>query len=163
MKGLFIIHPLPDGSDLIICETTATFQRKALRPITLSDGSVIPAGTLAFCAANAINFDPRFYPDAQTFDGLRFYNHRRATLEDENKYQLTSITKAQMQFGSGRHACPGRWFASHQAKLILAAILDRYEVKLKAEEGRPKSLGFQINQLPDPKAAVLFRSRASFR
>ncbi|KAL8826671.1 MAG: hypothetical protein Q9191_003656 [Dirinaria sp. TL-2023a] len=138
---------------------TATFQRKALRPITLSDGNIIPVGTLTFSAANAINFDPSIHPNAQTFDGLRFHNLRRATPEDENKYQLTSTTKTQMQFGSSRHACPGRWFASHQVKLILAATINRYEVKLKDGEGRPKSLMFQINQLPDPEAVILFRSR----
>ncbi|CAD6569440.1 MAG: hypothetical protein ASARMPREDX12_002450 [Alectoria sarmentosa] len=138
---------------------TATFQRKALRPITLSDGTHIPPGTFTFSPANAIGSDPNIYPDANTFDGLRFYNLRQASLGDEKKYQLTSITKTQMQFGSGRHACPGRWFASHQIKLVLAAVIDRYELRLKDGEGRPKSIVFQTNQLPDPKAEILFKNR----
>lgn len=145
--------------NLTIYSQTATFQRKALRPITLSDGTHIPADTYTFSPANAIGFDPNIYPDPDTFDGLRFYNLRQAAPQDEKKYQLTSITKTQMQFGSGRHACPGRWFASHQIKMVLAAVIDRYEVKLKEGERRPKSFVFQTNQFPDPKAEILFRNK----
>lgn len=140
---------------------TATFQRKALRPITLSDGTHIPSGTFTFSPANAISFDSNIYPDPNTFDGLRFYSMRQASVEEEKKYQLTSITKTQIQFGSGRHACPGRWFASHQIKLVLAAVLDRYDVKLKEGEVRPGSIVFQTNQFPDPKADILFRARST--
>ena len=64
-----------------------------------------------------------------------------------------------MQFGSGRHACPGRWFASHQIKLVLAAVIDRYQLRLKDGEGRPRSIVFQTNQFPDPKAEILFKSK----
>ena len=80
-------------------------------------------------------------------------------MQDEKKYQLTSITKTQMQFGIGRHACPGRWYASHQSKLVLAAVIDRYELRLKDGEGRPKGIVFQTNQLPDPKAEIFFKSK----
>ena len=139
---------------------TATFQRKVLRPITLSDGTSIPSGTYTFSPAHAINFDPTIYANPQTFDGLRFYNLRRLSLaEDEKKHQLTSVTKTEMQFGGGRHACPGRWFASHQVKMVLAAMIGRYEVKLKDGEGRPESIVFQTNQFPDPKAEILFKDR----
>ena len=119
----------------------------------------MPASTYLFSPANAINFDSNIYPDANTFDGLRFYNLRQTSPEDEKKYQLTSITKTQMQFGSGRNACPGRWFASHLVKMVLVALLARYELKLKEGEGRPKSIVFQINQFPDTKAEILFKNK----
>ena len=139
---------------------TATFQRKALRPITLSDGTSIPPGTYTFSPAHAINFDPTIYPNPQTFDGLRFYNLRRSSPpEGEKKHQLTSVTKTELQFGAGRHACPGRWFAGHQIKMVLAAVVGRYEVRLKDGEGRPKSIVFQTNQFPDPKAEIVFKDR----
>lgn len=64
-----------------------------------------------------------------------------------------------MQFGGGRHACPGRWFASHQIKMVLAAMIGRYEVRLKDGEGRPESIVFQTNQFPDPKAEILFKDK----
>lgn len=139
--------------------SVATFQRKALQPITLSDGTHIPPGTMTFSPANAVNFDPDIYPDPEKFDGLRFYKLRQASERDANRYQLTSITKTQLQFGSGRHACPGRWFAAHQNKLVVAAVVQQYDIKLKDGEGRPKGILFQTNQFPDPKAEVLFRTR----
>ncbi|KAK1141873.1 hypothetical protein N8T08_008386 [Aspergillus melleus] len=137
---------------------TATFQRKALRPITLSDGTSIAPGTFTLAPANAVNFDNAIYPNADTFDGLRFYKLRQSSVDEENKHQLTSITKTQLQFGSGRHACPGRWFASHQVKLVLAKVIDGFELRLKGDQ-RPKGLLFQTNQLPDPKAEILFRAK----
>jgi cytochrome P450 len=108
---------------------------------------------------NAINFDADLYPDPETFDGLRFYKLRHSSPENEKKFQLTSITKEQMQFGMGRHACPGRWIASHQVKLILIHLLDKYDFKLKNGEGRPKTVLFQTNQFPDPQGEILFKNR----
>jgi len=64
-----------------------------------------------------------------------------------------------MHFGIGRHACPGRWFASHEIKLILAAFLSKYDIKLKEGESRPKKFIFQIMNSPNPNAEVLIRKR----
>jgi cytochrome P450 len=59
----------------------------------------------------------------------------------------------------GRHACPGRAIASHQVKFILAQLLEKYDVRLKDGEGRPKTVLFQTNQFPDPQGEILFRDR----
>jgi cytochrome P450 len=107
----------------------------------------------------AINFDEDLYPDPDTFDGLRFYKLRHSSPENEKKFQLTSLTKEQMQFGLGRHACPGRHIASHQVKLILVHLLEKFEFKLKDGEGRPKTVLFQTNQFPDPSGEIMFRDR----
>ncbi|CAF9919928.1 MAG: hypothetical protein ALECFALPRED_001376 [Alectoria fallacina] len=138
---------------------TLTFHRVAQEPITLSDGTDIPKGSTLFSPANAINFDPEIYPNPETFDGLRFYKLRHASPENVNKFQLTSLTGNQMQFGAGRHACPGRAIAGHQVKLILAHLLEKYELKLKDGEGRPKPILFQTNQFPNPQGEILFKDR----
>ncbi|KAL2065352.1 hypothetical protein VTL71DRAFT_3022 [Oculimacula yallundae] len=148
-------------NETLRCNTPSivTFQRKAIRQITLRDGTTISAGTLIFSPANAISSDDSLYPDADKFDGLRFYKLRQANPEKSSRYQLTSISKTQMNFGAGRHACPGRWLASHEIKLIIASFLARYDLKLKDGEGRPKSINFQHANAPDPKAQILFRRR----
>ncbi|KAJ4302890.1 hypothetical protein N0V90_001781 [Kalmusia sp. IMI 367209] len=138
---------------------TLTFQRQAKKTITLSDGTQIPEGATVFFPTNAVNFDDELYPDPETFDGLRFYKLRHASPENEKKFQLTSIAKEQMQFGLGRHACPGRAIASHQVKLILAHLLDKYDFKLKEGESRPKTVNFQTNQFPNPQGEILFKNR----
>ncbi|WYZ44885.1 hypothetical protein EsH8_VIII_000201 [Colletotrichum jinshuiense] len=60
---------------------TATFQRQVKKPVKLSDGTILPPGTLVFTPSDAIAFDPNFYPDPETFDGLRFYNLRQQVEE----------------------------------------------------------------------------------
>ncbi|KAF2259656.1 cytochrome P450 [Lojkania enalia] len=138
---------------------TLTFQREAKTTLTLKDGTQIPAGSTVFFPTNAVNFDVTLYPSPERFEPLRFYNLRHTSPGNEKKFQLTSITAEQMQFGMGRHACPGRAIASHQVKLILAYLLDKYDFKLKEGQGRPKTVLFQTNQFPDPQGEILFRAR----
>ena len=144
---------------ITVLKQTVTFQRIARETIILSDGTEIPEGYTVFSPANATNFDPGLYPNPETFDGLRFYKLRHASPENEKKFQLTSITKEQMQFGMGRHACPGRWIASHQVKLIPAHLLEKHEFKFRNREGRPKTILFQTHQFPDPQGEILFKNR----
>jgi len=70
--------------------------------MTLKDGTFIPKGTMLMAPALAISSDPEFYPNANTFDGLRYYNLRQQSPEDENKHQFTSTGKSQIHFGTGR-------------------------------------------------------------
>ncbi len=35
-----------------------------------------------------------------------------------------------MQFGFGRHACPGRFFAANEIKMIIANFVMDYDIKL---------------------------------
>jgi hypothetical protein len=45
-----------------------------------------------------------------------------------------------INFGHGRHACPGRFFAAGMVKIILMEILRRYDVALGPNgEGRTKT------------------------
>ncbi|KAJ8203763.1 hypothetical protein LV158_007544 [Aspergillus fumigatus] len=101
---------------------TATFQRKAVQRITLSDGTVLQPGTLALAPSNAIAFDPNIYPNPEQFDGRRFYKLRHQNNSKANNiiYQFTAASKTQVQFGGERHACPGRWFAAHLIKMVVA-------------------------------------------
>jgi hypothetical protein len=91
---------------------TVAFQRKVNKPITLSDGTYLKAGTLVSAPAMAINYDPALYTNPEEFDGLRFYKKRQLFAEDANKHQFVSTSNTQVNFGGGRHACPGRWLAS---------------------------------------------------
>jgi ent-kaurene oxidase len=139
--------------------TVITFQRKTLKPLTLSDGTYLPANTYLFSPSTAISGDPSVYKDPNMFDGLRFYKLRQHTPEDDMRYQLISTGSTQMHFGIGRHACPGRWFASHEIKLILVTLLSKFDIKLKEGESRPKNFTFQTMNSPNPTAEILFRNR----
>lgn len=138
--------------------SVATFQRKAMIPITLSNGFHIPAGTIVQCNTNILDEAPPEWGDPHDFDGFRFSKLRNRSPEDINKFQFASPTYDSMQFGFGRDACPGRFFASNQIKIILAYILSHYDIKFEdGVVGRPKNFMFEVNVLADPTKMVLFR------
>ncbi|KAI0200935.1 cytochrome P450 [Astrocystis sublimbata] len=135
----------------------ATFQRKAMVPIDLSNGFHIPAGTIVQCNTNILDETPAEWGDANAFDGFRFYK-LRSKPEDTNKFQFASTSYDSMQFGFGNDACPGRFFASNQIKIILAYILLNYEFNFEnGVIGRPKNIMFEVNVLADPTIKVLFK------
>ena len=65
-----------------------------------------------------------------------------------------------MTFGHGKFACPGRFFASNESKIILATLLLRYDIKLEhGENTRPQNMFFADACFPDPAIKVLFKKR----
>lgn len=64
-------------------------------------------------------------------------------------------------FGYGAQACPGRFFAIHEAKVVVSRILRNYEFKLK---DTPKEMSVMtgldgiLNKV-DPTVSFLFKRR----
>jgi cytochrome P450 len=138
--------------------TVISFQRKVVKPLTLKDGTRIPKGAWLLAPAAAISHDPNVYEKPDQFDGFRYYKMRQVP-DEENKHMFVSTGNTQLHFGGGRHACPGRWFASHEIKLIVSALITEYDMKTKNGVGRPKNILFQSQNSPDPTAEILFKSR----
>ncbi|PNP80129.1 hypothetical protein FNYG_06497 [Fusarium nygamai] len=111
--------------------TAAIMNRKAKDRVTLPGGLVLEKGDRCMSDLGSI-YDPNIYPDPETFDGYRFLR-MRSDPEMESKAHLVSTSSVHMGFGHGRHACPGRFFASNEAKLLLVHLIYRYDWKL--EEG----------------------------
>ena len=79
--------------------------RLALRPLKLSNGMTIPAGTLVSIPASATHRDEISYPNPDEFDGFRFAKLR----EDEgdtmtSRYQAVSTSSENLAFGYGRRS-----------------------------------------------------------
>lgn len=130
-----------------------------MRPISLSDGTYLPTGTNLLTPLWGISNDERYYPSPEKFDALRFYNMRQQTEADANRWQFTSIGETNMNFGAGKHACPGRFFAGNEIKMVLAHFLLNYDVRLKDGQGRPKGMVIMMSRAPDMKGEVLFKRR----
>ncbi|KAI1791206.1 cytochrome P450 [Ganoderma leucocontextum] len=132
--------------------------RKALKDVTLVDGTVIPKGTSVAAPQSATHLNEEYYPDASTFDPFRFSRAREKEGESL-RHQFVNTSTEFIAFGHGKHACPGRFFAVNELKTVVAYILLHYDLKLGGDGTRPKNVYLARNILPDPSGKVLFRKR----
>ena len=77
--------------------------RLALKDVTFSDGTFVPAGTLLSAASWATHHDDAVYPDAHVFDPFRFARMREVQGEG-TKHQFVNTSPDYISFGHGRHA-----------------------------------------------------------
>ncbi|GIK07513.1 hypothetical protein Aspvir_003179 [Aspergillus viridinutans] len=121
----------------------------------LSTGHVIPYGSVVGISAHEVT---RSYPDGDKFDGFRFCKLReqpgQATL-----HQLVATGPDHLAFGHGTHGCPGRFFAASEIKVILAYLLQNYDIRLEDGATRPENLHVGCTVTPSSDAKVLFRKR----
>lgn len=136
----------------------ASLHRLASKDIRLSDGLTIPKGANMVVSAHTMH-EESVYPEANSYDGFRFYKIRQEPGQ-ENKHQLVMASQDHLGFGYGVHACPGRFFASNEIKIILTHLLMKYDFKF-AEEGRsrPKSFELGTEIVCDHRVKLLFKAR----
>ncbi|KAI1147776.1 cytochrome P450 [Nemania diffusa] len=113
---------------------------------TFQDGTHVSAGTYATMPIYAIENDGEHTTDPQEFDGLRSFRARQE-LEaasdggvDAKDLLFSSPTRTSLNFGYGKTACPGRFFASQVIKIVLVKLLTEYEFDFLPEETRPKNI-----------------------
>jgi len=132
--------------------------RKAMSDVTLSDGFKIPKGTYFAFPAYGINTNADLFPDPETFKGFRFSDLREQP-GNENKFQFVTTGVDAISFGHGVHACPGRFFASNEIKVLIAEIILRYDVELLEGKKRPENLMRGTSIAVDPTGVLNFRDR----
>ena len=97
-------------------------ERKALKDVTLSDGTKIPASTHLAAATYAIHHDGALYPSPDKFDPFRFSRMREADGEG-TKHQFVNTSLDYMAFGHGKHAwCVSFSFDFSKELLVLTAL-----------------------------------------
>ncbi|KAL5448482.1 hypothetical protein PMIN07_001004 [Paraphaeosphaeria minitans] len=140
-----------------------SFQRKVTRGFTLSNGQYIPAGVNIEVASHAVYQDPANYSKpgpADVFDGFRAYKLRQGgTATDHARNQFVTTNEHNLMFGYGKHACPGRFFAANEIKMILANLILRYD--FKNEDGskeRYAQLDMGRQSSPDARKSLLFKA-----
>ncbi|KAH0436392.1 cytochrome p450 [Colletotrichum camelliae] len=127
------------------------FNRKVEAPVTLSDGTHLPKGVHVSISMWQ-NRDPAIWgPDADNFDGHRFLRMREQPGQ-ENRWQFVSTSPEWLAFGHGMHACPGRFFASNEMKIVMVHLIMNYDWKIIGEK-LPGSM-FKSRFVPDVKTVV---------
>lgn len=101
-------------------------------------------------------WDSDTYDNALTFDPYRFVKMRQTG--DDRKAHLVSTSTEHLGFGHGIHACPGRFFAANEIKILLCHLLLKYDWKLpEGCKPQPSFSGFKL--LGDFSSDMLVRRR----
>lgn len=93
--------------------------RESLGADELGGYRLPPKGSLNV-AIDVVHHDPRFWPDPDRFDPERFLPERSASRPPY----------AYLPFGGGPRLCIGNQFALTEAQLILAAVVQRYQLRV---------------------------------
>ncbi|PQE04900.1 cytochrome P450 protein [Rutstroemia sp. NJR-2017a BBW] len=129
---------MKESSRLNPVESMST-RRIALKPFGLSGGHQVPAGEWVCTAPRAMHRDPAFYVEASEFHGFRFvepaiFEKFLSTTgfeipEHGKASEFNSVPDWQL-WGTGRNACPGRFYASALIKSMLALFIMNYDMEL---------------------------------
>ena len=114
-----------------------TIERNAVADDNVA-GVGVPAGSLVTVPPYLIHRHPEFWPDPAGFDPARFLpaDHlNQAAVAGRPGAERPRY--AYFPFGAGRRACVRQSFAELETTLVLAAITQRYRLKLTGA-GLPK-------------------------
>ncbi|RDL34575.1 Uncharacterized protein BP5553_07703 [Venustampulla echinocandica] len=135
-----------------------SYHRVMLEKHVLADGMVLPRGAHISMPVSAIQNDPEVTSDPEVFDGFRYYKLRQREGE-RHLHQFVTTQTTSLNFGHGKHACPGRFFASLEIKNILVRLIMDYDWKLEDGKGRPPNLTAHEFIFPNPEANLLMKKR----
>jgi cytochrome P450 len=119
--------------------------RLTMRPYEIG-GVEYPAGVALIASAYLVHRDPELYPDPLAFRPERFLG-------------VAPGTYTWLPFGGGRRRCIGAGFALQEMKIVLAAVLRRYELDPGTALERTARRGITFS--PAGGAMVILRRRAS--
>ncbi|KAK2756649.1 hypothetical protein FQN54_005094 [Arachnomyces sp. PD_36] len=146
------------------CQRFAVFMlvgtiRKVTTPFTMADGTHLPVGALVAVDTYHNVFKHSTLENPEVFDGFRFERLRNA--QSDSKFQAVSTGSDHLVFGLGTQACPGRFFAIHEAKVLMARFLKYYDFKLSDNPpGHPMREAAGVLTVVDPSAKFWFKKRA---
>jgi cytochrome P450 len=112
-------------TDMVVKESMRLYppaggvSRQAVEDVTIGSYN-IPEGSTIAVSTYVMHRNARHFPDPERFEPERFSKERAAEIP---KY-------AYLPFGAGPRVCIGNAFAMMEARLILAAVLQRYSLKL---------------------------------
>ncbi|KAI1322177.1 cytochrome P450 [Xylariaceae sp. FL0255] len=136
-----------------------SMHRLVLADITLSDGLLLPKGSVIGVSGDRM-WEDTVHENASQFDGFRFYNRRSIPGSIGNQAHFVSTGVDHLAFGHGKHACAGRFFVAHEAKIVLSHMLLKYDWKIDtASAASTKPINFGLTMMANPKAKIVIRQR----
>lgn len=77
--------------------------------------------------------DKGLFTEPDKYEGNRFLKMRQQP-GHEHHWQFVSTSPEHLVFGHGKHACPGRFFAGNEIKVVLIFLLMKYDWKFTSED-----------------------------
>ncbi|EED23820.1 cytochrome P450, putative [Talaromyces stipitatus ATCC 10500] len=125
-------------------------RRQALQPFELPDGHKIQVGDWICTPLRAMMRDSANYPDPLKFDGFRFVDTERLNALKNMPSSLGSDPEMRMVgsgkgsrltdvidwqvWGTGRMACPGRYYAAAIMRTVVEIFITEYDIQLSNPE-----------------------------
>ncbi|KAI1121769.1 cytochrome P450 [Nemania abortiva] len=161
-KGLALLDSfIKESARLSPVESMST-RRAALKPFTLSDGTSVGVGDWLCTPVRALMQSGSHYPDPLEFNGFRFVDPSTITESakvsksfQEKPSRLVDVDNTFHVWGTGRMACPGRYYAAAIMKLILGQIIMKYECRL-VDSLAPRHITWRSTMIPRQKTMVVF-------
>ena len=126
--------------------------------VTTPSGLHLKYGSYLAILSYPILHDPEIYPEPETFKPFRFSDMSAEAKEGSIKREAwISVTRTFTAFGTGPHACPGRFFAANLLKVLLSYLLLHYDIEKLPE--RPVSPTFSLSLFPPLGAKIRFKRR----
>jgi len=132
-------------------------RRLATRDFVTSNGIKVKKGQEVVVDCNLMH-DPEVYPDPTKFDIYRYYNMRQNPATAA-KSQFVSTSAENTGFGHGNHACPGRFFAALEIKIIFCYLLLNYDWELSPGSSVDSLCIVGTSMVLNPANKLRFRRR----
>ncbi|CAG9998323.1 unnamed protein product [Clonostachys byssicola] len=138
-------------------------RRSVLKPFTFSDGTKLAVGEWACTPVRSIMQNPEFYPSPLEFNGFRFADPNiLGDAGDAFKYKqpkpskLTDCDNTFHVWGTGRMACPGRYYATAVMKVIMGQVILHYDCEM-VEQAGPRFFEWRSTILPRSNTMIKFK------
>ncbi|RHZ55175.1 uncharacterized protein CDV56_107749 [Aspergillus thermomutatus] len=144
------------------------FRKVLVDGLTTEDGIKLPRNSYVSFLARPLQCDPEKFESPLRFDPFRFSRLRETASVEAgtekprgSNLSFVSTSPEHLPFGHGNHSCPGRFLVDFEVKMILAYVLNNYEIQFPADYGgrRPASK-WVAEALAPPAARIRVRRRA---
>jgi len=114
--------------------------RKVVQPggITTPDGLYLPQG------CRVATFQADLFDESMDYDPRRWYKQALADAEDGGagkQRMAVDLSEQTLAFGRGKHACPGRFFAVQNIKLMLGWLVTNFDFEPVTEPIKFRMVG----------------------
>ncbi len=134
-----------------------------------AEGWHAPKGTYLSADVTNTMHDPDIYPDPNTYDAFRFSRSKEESEASDTpekseggaslkNVDIINTSDTFLAFSHGRHACPGRFFAALELKMLLVHVLLNYDVEHIAT--RPKNKWVNTACIPDMNGSIRIKRKA---